>query len=66
MDNIRFKCHNCGKRIRSHKDHVGKTGKCPKCKTMNIVPEQKDIIAQVAELLQSDDTYLFEDWVKRG
>ena len=52
MDNIKFKCHKCGKKLKIHKDHVGKTGTCPKCKAKNIIPEHKDIIVQVAELLQ--------------
>lgn len=63
MDNIRFKCHNCGKKLKSHKDHTGKKGTCPKCKTKNIIPEHIDIVAQVAELLQADDTGTTEDWV---
>ena len=65
MDNIKFKCHKCGKKLKIHKDHVGKTGTCPKCKAKNIIPEHKDIIVQVAELLQADDTYLFEDWMNK-
>jgi DNA-directed RNA polymerase subunit RPC12/RpoP len=65
MDKIRFKCHKCGKKLKSHKDHTGKQGKCPRCGTKNIIPEQKDIVTQVAELLQADDTYLFEDWMPK-
>lgn len=65
MDSIRFKCHKCGKKLKGHKDHVGRTGKCPKCKTQNIIPEPIDLIAQVAELLQADDTGTTKDWIVR-
>ena len=64
MNNIEFTCHKCGNKLKSHKDHTGKTGTCPRCKTKNIIPEHKDVVAEVAELLEADDTYLFEDWIK--
>ncbi len=63
MDQIRFKCYNCGKKLKVHKDHTGKKGTCPRCKSRNIIPEQVDIVAQVAELLQADDTGTTEDWI---
>jgi len=63
MDEIRFKCHECGKKLKSHIDHVGKKGTCPKCETQNIIPEAEDIIAIVAELLKADDSILFKDWM---
>lgn len=62
MDSIRFKCHSCGKKLKSHKDNTGKKGTCPKCKTQNIIPEQEDIIAVVAELLKADDSGTHKDW----
>jgi DNA-directed RNA polymerase subunit RPC12/RpoP len=65
MDNIRFKCHNCGKKLKIHEKHSGKRGTCPKCKTKNIIPKQVDIVAQVAELLQADDTGTTEDWIPK-
>jgi phage FluMu protein Com len=36
---IKFRCKNCGKKINAPEKHVGKKGKCPKCKTVLIVPE---------------------------
>ena len=63
MNSIRFKCHNCGKKLKSHKSHSGKKGTCPECKTKNIIPEhEEDIVAVVAELLKADDTDTTIDW----
>jgi len=57
---IRFKCHNCGKKLKSHKSHSGKKG----TKTKNIIPEhEEDIVAVVAELLQADNTDTTIDWI---
>lgn len=36
---IKFKCGNCGHKITVSEVHVGKKGKCPKCKNIIIVPE---------------------------
>lgn len=36
---IKFNCKNCGQKISVSEIHTGKKGKCPKCKTIVIVPE---------------------------
>jgi phage FluMu protein Com len=36
---IKFRCKNCGKKINAPEKHVGKKGKCPKCKTVLVVPQ---------------------------
>jgi len=35
---IKFNCTNCGQKINVPEVHAGKKGKCPKCKTIVIVP----------------------------
>ncbi len=39
---IRFRCKNCGQKIRIPKIHAGKKGKCPKCRNIVIVPQTGD------------------------
>ena len=63
MSKIEFKCHKCGNRLKSHKDNIGKAGTCPKCKVVNIVPENEDLVAQVINLLNSEDSGISKDWV---
>lgn len=41
---IRFKCKNCGQKIRVPDLHAGRKGKCPKCKNLLLVPEINDNI----------------------
>lgn len=36
---IRFSCKNCGQRLNVPENHGGKKGKCPKCKSILIVPK---------------------------
>lgn len=36
---IKFRCKNCGKKINAPEKHAGKKGKCPKCKTILVVPQ---------------------------
>ncbi len=38
---IKFSCKNCGQNISVPDVHAGKKGKCPKCKTIVIVPQVK-------------------------
>ncbi len=38
---IKFSCKNCGQKISVPDVHAGKKGKCPKCKTIVIVPQVK-------------------------
>jgi hypothetical protein len=35
---IRFKCQLCGQKIRTSDENSGKKGKCPKCKSVIIIP----------------------------
>ena len=35
---IRFLCKSCGRKISVPETHAGKKGKCPKCKTLVVVP----------------------------
>jgi len=42
---IRFNCKNCGQKISVPEVHAGKKGKCPKCKTIVVVPEINDDIS---------------------
>lgn len=39
---IRFRCENCGCKIKVTEDNAGKKGKCPKCKKVLVVPEKND------------------------
>lgn len=36
---INFSCKNCGQKISVPEAHAGKKGKCPKCKTIVVVPK---------------------------
>ncbi len=36
---LEFNCKNCGQKISVPELHAGKKGKCPKCKTIVVVPE---------------------------
>ena len=42
---IKFQCINCGQKIRVLEVHAGKKGKCPKCKTVVVVPEINDDVS---------------------
>lgn len=42
---LKFNCKNCGQRINVTKVHAGKKGKCPKCKTIVVVPGINDDIS---------------------
>ncbi|MHC4159773.1 MAG: hypothetical protein ACYSSO_11925, partial [Planctomycetota bacterium] len=42
---IKFHCRNCGQGISVSEVHAGKKGKCPKCKTIVVVPEINDDIS---------------------
>ena len=43
---IEFCCTNCGHHIRLSDAYAGKRGRCPKCKTVLIVPQNTDIELQ--------------------
>jgi phage FluMu protein Com len=39
---IKFRCKNCNQKISVPQIHAGKKGKCPKCKSVVVVPELKE------------------------
>ena len=39
---IKFRCKDCDQKISSPEVHAGKKGKCPKCKSLIIVPKIKN------------------------
>ncbi|MBA7474838.1 hypothetical protein ES707_10196 [subsurface metagenome] len=39
---IKFRCKNCGQKISVPKIHAGKKGKCPKCKSIIVVPGEAE------------------------
>lgn len=42
---LKFNCKNCGQKISVPEVHAGKKGKCPKCKTIVVVPGINDDIS---------------------
>lgn len=42
---LKFNCKNCGQKISIPEVHAGKKGKCPKCKSIVVVPEINDDIS---------------------
>ena len=38
---VKFNCKNCNKTIRVSKNHAGEKSKCPKCKSIIVVPQGK-------------------------
>ena len=48
---IKFRCKNCGQKIRVPEIHAGKKGKCPKCKSIVVVPKTESA-SQVASQAQ--------------
>jgi len=53
---IKFSCKNCGQRIKVPDEHAGKKGKCPKCKTVVVVPEIDNDIFFKSPDSQADNT----------
>jgi len=54
---IKFSCKNCGQRIKVPDEHAGKKGRCPKCKTVVVIPEiDNDIFFKSPDSL-TDDTH---------
>jgi len=45
---IRFHCKNCGQKISVPKIHAGKKGKCPKCKSIIVVPGEAERTGRVS------------------
>jgi len=46
---IRFRCKSCGQKIKVSDEYIGKKGRCPKCREVNIVPNISE------ELVGPDD-----------
>ena len=53
-DVIKFSCEECGYKVKTHIKNAGKKGRCPKCKTLNVIPQPEytisDIERDLAEL----------------
>lgn len=47
---IRFKCEQCGQKIRTSDQFAGKKAKCPKCKSPLIVPKVEGLTTQESKL----------------
>jgi len=54
---IRFHCKYCQQRIRVSKKHAGKSGRCPKCKNIIVVPSVESSSVAASESI-SDDSKL--------
>lgn len=68
---IRFKCQNCGRKIRTSEEFAGKRAKCPKCKSLVIVPKWADksnaeIARQLLHSKPSDDSAQVPEKKKRS
>lgn len=51
---IKFHCKSCGQKISVPKIHAGKRGKCPKCKSIVVVPKVEDtrpVASQINSIL---------------
>jgi len=67
---IKFRCQNCGQKIRVSEIHAGKKGKCPKCSNIVVVPKVEDTRPVAGQIKPSDskitpqtsvlDTSIFE------
>ncbi|MEX1224370.1 MAG: hypothetical protein WEA31_07460 [Pirellulales bacterium] len=61
---VRFSCSECGQRLNARDDKIGKTLKCPKCRTQLVVPSveaaeahdpTRDALKQLEEAVGEDD-----------
>lgn len=61
---VRFSCSECGQRLNARDDKIGKTLKCPKCRTQLVVPTAeaadafdptRDALKQLEEAVGEDD-----------
>lgn len=57
---IRFRCEHCGHNLSVPDEHIGKRGKCPKCKNTLVVPEEKAAISepQISQLVDFKNGFL--------
>ncbi|MHC4739701.1 MAG: zinc ribbon domain-containing protein [Planctomycetota bacterium] len=46
---ISFHCKKCGKKIKVPEEQVGKKGRCPKCRTIVVVPKPKDVAPAISQ-----------------
>jgi len=46
---ISFHCKKCGKKIKVSEEQVGKKGRCPKCRTIVVVPKPKDVAPAISQ-----------------
>jgi len=44
---IKFSCKECDFRIKTLQEHAGKKGKCPKCKSVCIIPKEEYPLSQI-------------------
>jgi phage FluMu protein Com len=61
---IKFNCTNCGRKISARETFAGKKGKCPKCKTIIVVPqaEESDLVAgRENENIDNEDLITWND-----
>ena len=54
MPNIKFKCFNCGAKLEMEDKHVGRKGRCPKCKAKNTIPSPQDTLEESIIMLFQD------------
>lgn len=51
---IRFSCKHCGQKILVSEIHVGKKGKCPKCKNIVVIPKVEDTKPAASQIKPGD------------
>ena len=49
---ITFKC-NCGQMLKVPDEYAGKQGKCPKCSTVNIIPQPAMFVSDTGKTANS-------------
>jgi len=55
MSEVRFSCHKCNAKVKAPASAVGGRGKCPSCKSINIIPSPDDqLIKEVSQLLHAN------------
>lgn len=52
---IKFSCHKCGQVIKVSDEYAGKKGKCPKCRTVLLIPVAEKAGAGVAQIVLDHD-----------
>lgn len=49
---VEFRCQKCGQKFRMSEIYAGKTGKCPKCKNIVVVPARPEAPAESAGMVR--------------